>query len=71
MVKSEQSRSQGMIGLPFTVYCLPHALRSALSVMGAAQGWVFWVRIHYFFKKMDLFCQTDLSQEGQLCISMN
>ncbi len=22
-----------MIGLPFTVYCLPHALRSALSAL--------------------------------------
>jgi hypothetical protein len=34
MVKGEQSRSQLIFGLPFTVYCLPHALRSALSVKG-------------------------------------
>jgi hypothetical protein len=33
MVNGEQSWSQRMIGLPFTVYCLPHALRSALSAL--------------------------------------
>jgi hypothetical protein len=33
MVNGEQSRSQRMIGLPFTVYCLPRALRSALSAL--------------------------------------
>jgi hypothetical protein len=33
MVNGEQSRSQRMISLPFTVYCLPHALRSALSAL--------------------------------------
>ena len=49
----------------------PYALRLALCVMGAAQGWVLWVRISYLFRKMDLFFQTNLSQEGQLCISMN
>ena len=31
MVNGEQSRSQRMIG--FTVHCLPHALRSALSAL--------------------------------------
>jgi hypothetical protein len=45
MVNGEQSRSQRMIGLPFTVYFLLHALRSALSVKGAAQSRVFWARI--------------------------
>ena len=33
MVKGEQSRSQRMIGLPFTLYSLPYALRSALSAL--------------------------------------
>jgi hypothetical protein len=33
MVNGEQPRSQRMIGLPFTIYCLPHALRSALSAL--------------------------------------
>ena len=33
MVNGEQSWSQRMIGLPFTVYCLPHALRSALGTL--------------------------------------
>jgi hypothetical protein len=33
MVNGEQSQSQRMIGLPFTVYCLPHAFRSALSAL--------------------------------------
>jgi hypothetical protein len=33
MVNSEQSRSQHIIGLPFTVYCLSHALPSALSAL--------------------------------------
>jgi hypothetical protein len=33
MVTGEQSRNQLMIGLAFTVYCLPHALRSALSAL--------------------------------------
>ncbi|MGD8435762.1 MAG: hypothetical protein PVI73_16705, partial [Syntrophobacterales bacterium] len=32
-VNGEQSQGQGMIGLPFTVYCLPDALRSALSTL--------------------------------------
>jgi hypothetical protein len=27
-----------MIGLPFTVYCLPHALRSALSALRQGGG---------------------------------
>jgi hypothetical protein len=33
MVNGEQSRNQRMFGLPFTIYCLPHALRSALSAL--------------------------------------
>ena len=33
MVNCEQPQSQRMIGLPFTAYCLPHALRSALSAL--------------------------------------
>ena len=33
MVKGEQSLSRRMIGLSFTVYCLPHALRYALSAL--------------------------------------
>jgi hypothetical protein len=33
MVDGERSRSQCTIGLPLTVYCLPHALRSALSAL--------------------------------------
>jgi len=41
MVNGEQSRSQRMIGLPFTVYCLPHALRSALCVKGQAKAGAF------------------------------
>ena len=31
MAKGEHLRSQAMIGLPFTLYCSPNALRSALS----------------------------------------
>jgi hypothetical protein len=41
MVNGEQSRSQSMIGLPFTVYCSPDALRLALCVMSL----VLWIRI--------------------------
>jgi hypothetical protein len=33
MVNGEQLRSQRMIGLPFTVHCLPNALRYALSAL--------------------------------------
>jgi hypothetical protein len=33
MVDGEQSKSQRTIGLPFTVYRLPHALRSALGAL--------------------------------------
>jgi hypothetical protein len=33
MLSGEQSGKQHIIGLPFTVYCLPHALRSALSAL--------------------------------------
>ena len=38
-----------MIGLPSTVSCLPHALRSALSALhqGEVQSRVLWVRILY------------------------
>ena len=32
-VYGEQCRTQCIVGLPFTVYCLPHALRSALSAL--------------------------------------
>jgi hypothetical protein len=43
MVNGEQSLSQCIIGLPFTVHCLPHALRSALGALrqGAVQSRVF------------------------------
>jgi hypothetical protein len=33
MVNGEQFKSQHMIGLPFTAYCSPHALRSALGAL--------------------------------------
>jgi hypothetical protein len=33
MLKGEKLRSQRLIDLPFTVYCLPNALRSALSAL--------------------------------------
>jgi hypothetical protein len=33
MVNGEQSESERMIRLSFTVYCLPHALRSALGAL--------------------------------------
>jgi hypothetical protein len=33
MVNGEQYRSQLMTGLPFTVYCSPNALRSALGAL--------------------------------------
>jgi hypothetical protein len=33
MLNGERSRRQRKIGLPFTVYCLAHALRSALSAL--------------------------------------
>jgi hypothetical protein len=38
-----------MVGLPFTVYCLPHALRSALSALrqGTVQNRALWVQILY------------------------
>jgi hypothetical protein len=39
--------------------------------MGIAQSRVHWFRIFYFFSEMDLFYQTNLSQEGQLCIPMS
>ena len=38
MVNGEQSRSQRIFGLPFTVYCSPHALRSALSALRHESG---------------------------------
>jgi hypothetical protein len=39
-----------MVGLPFTVYCLPHALRSALSALRqeTVPSRVVSVRILYF-----------------------
>jgi hypothetical protein len=46
-------------------------LRLALCVMGVAQSRVLWTRILYFFSAMDLFFQTNLSQEGQSCTLMN
>jgi len=33
MAKGEPLRRQRMIGLPFTVYCSPKALRSALNAL--------------------------------------
>jgi hypothetical protein len=33
VVNGEQLRSQRIIGLPFTVHCLPNALRSALTAL--------------------------------------
>jgi len=38
MEDSEHSRSQHIIGLPFTVSCLSHALRSALSALRHRDG---------------------------------
>jgi hypothetical protein len=47
MVNGERSLSQDIFGLPFTVYCLPDALRSALGALrqGAVHSRVRWVRI--------------------------
>ena len=41
MVNGEQSRSQLIFNLPFTVSCLPHALRSALCVKGQSKAGSF------------------------------
>ena len=44
MVNGEQSLSQHIFGLPFTVYCLPDALRRALGALrqGALHSRVPW-----------------------------
>ena len=41
MVNGEQSLSRRMIGLPFTVYYLPHALRLALCLRGQLKAGSF------------------------------
>jgi hypothetical protein len=42
MVNGEQSRSQGIIGLSFTVYVTLCALRLALCIKGEVQSRVLW-----------------------------
>jgi hypothetical protein len=54
MVNGEQCRSQLMTGLPFTVYCSPNALRSALGALPhlvTAQSQVLRAWILYFFQR--------------------
>ena len=48
LVNGEQSLSQRMIGLPFTVYHTLCALRLALCVKGAFQSRGLWVWILYY-----------------------
>lgn len=41
MVNGKQSQSQRRVGLPFTVYCLLHALRYALCDLTGSKDHVF------------------------------
>jgi hypothetical protein len=63
LVNGEQSRSQRIIGLPFTVYLTLCALRLALCVKGAAQSRFFWDldplvshQFHDFREQSKIFC---------------
>jgi hypothetical protein len=66
MVKGEQLRSQQIIGLPFTVYCLPNAMRSAL---GALRG----IRIvePFLLMSKDVRSQEDICQQFKVHQSLS
>jgi hypothetical protein len=65
MVNGEQSRSQRLIGLPFTVYFTLCALRLALCVTGAAQSRVFGAGFFTLLNVTPSLCQCQLLKRGK------
>jgi hypothetical protein len=54
-VNGKQLRSQRIIGLPFTVPCLPKALRSALTALRLGADYALRSQIYFCSIKL-LFC---------------